>query len=93
MKLVLAECLRLVQQQVRDKARKSKVRNIVAAMENFKQTGVMDTHCVSGWELIVFTELVNKFGRDDVYYQYGIHPSDKRYPYNCDFYIKFRFIH
>lgn len=75
-------------QQVRDKARKSKVRNIVAAMENFKQTGVMDTHCVSGWELIVFTELVNKFGRDDVYYQYGIHPSDKRYPYNCDFYIK-----
>ena len=39
-------------------------------------------------EMVVFQALVNKFGREDVFYQYGIHPSDKRYPFNCDFYIK-----
>ena len=42
----------------------------------------------SRYEAIVYYELVNRFGRDDVYYEYGIHPSDKRYPHNCDFYIR-----
>lgn len=37
---------------------------------------------------IVFTKLVEKFGRKNVMYQYGIHPYDKRYPFHCDFYIK-----
>lgn len=43
---------------------------------------------VSGSERLVYFELVNRYGRDDVFYSYGIHPYDKRYPFNCDFYIK-----
>lgn len=39
-------------------------------------------------EEIVYDLLVQKFGADDVIYQYGIHPADARYPYSCDFYIK-----
>lgn len=35
-----------------------------------------------------FDMLVSRFGRKDVFYQYGLHPLDKRYPYPCDFYIK-----
>lgn len=39
-------------------------------------------------EEIVYDMLVDKFGEDDVIYQYGVHPYDARYPYSCDFYIK-----
>lgn len=39
-------------------------------------------------EEIVYDLLVQKFGVNDVIYQYGIHPADARYPYSCDFYIK-----
>ena len=39
-------------------------------------------------EEIVYDLLVQKFGENDVIYQYGIHPADARYPYSCDFYIK-----
>lgn len=39
-------------------------------------------------EEVVYDLLVDKFGVDDVIYQYGIHPHDVRYPYSCDFYIK-----
>ena len=31
-----------------------------------------------------YNYLVNKYGKDDVLYQY----TDSRYPYSCDFYIK-----
>lgn len=43
---------------------------------------------VSRHERIIYYELVNRFGIKDVYFSYGIHPYDARYPYNCDFYIK-----
>lgn len=39
-------------------------------------------------EEIVYDLLVQKFGENDVIYQYGIHPADARYSYSCDFYIK-----
>lgn len=39
-------------------------------------------------EEVVYDLLIEKFGKKDVVYQYGIHPYDVRYPYNCDFYIK-----
>jgi len=42
----------------------------------------------SNAEKLVFFKLISKFGKHDVYYQYGLHPYDKRYPFNCDFYIK-----
>lgn len=42
----------------------------------------------SRYEEAAFGLLVEKFGRDDVLYEYGIHPSDARYPHNCDFYIR-----
>ena len=45
-------------------------------------------HFESIGEEIVYDLLVQKFGENDVIYQYGIHPADTRYPYSCDFYIK-----
>lgn len=39
-------------------------------------------------EEIIYDRLVEKFGVNDVIYQYGVHPYDVRYPYSCDFYIK-----
>lgn len=44
----------------------------------------------SKYELLVFDALVNKYGYDDVIPQYGVYPTDERYPYNCDFYVKSR---
>lgn len=46
------------------------------------------SNCVSTYELEVFDDLTRKFGFDDVIYQYGVHPEDSRYPFDCDFYIK-----
>ena len=40
------------------------------------------------FEIVVFEKLVEKYGFDDVFYEYGLHPYDERYPFNCDFYIK-----
>lgn len=52
-------------------------------------------HCIltsyansSIFEVFVYKALIDKFGKDDVLIDYGIHPYDKRYPYVCDFYIK-----
>lgn len=42
----------------------------------------------SSAEVVVYDALVSRYGVDDVYYEYGIHPYDARYPYSCDFYIK-----
>lgn len=42
----------------------------------------------SRYECMIYCELVQRFGKSDVFYQYGIHPNDSRYPYNCDFYVK-----
>lgn len=39
-------------------------------------------------EEVAYDMLVNRFGAEDVLYQYGIHPYDERYPFSCDFYIK-----
>lgn len=40
------------------------------------------------FEILVFKKLVEKYGFNDVFYEYGLYPYDKRYPFNCDFYIK-----
>lgn len=40
------------------------------------------------FEIVVFEKLVEKYGFNDVFYEYGLYPYDKRYPFNCDFYIK-----
>lgn len=40
------------------------------------------------FEIIVYRNLVKRYGVCDVFYQYGVHPRDKRYPFNCDFYVK-----
>lgn len=77
-------------QDVRVKAAKSRNEKIYSQMEQFAKDGVIkNVSCFESFgEMIVFCELINRFGRKDVFYQYGIHPSDKRYPFNCDFYIK-----
>lgn len=50
---------------------------------------VIDTNVFgSKAEEIVWSLLVDKFGRENVFYQYGVHPADSRYPYPCDFYVK-----
>lgn len=75
---------------IRDKASRTRLRNIQKEMESFRDGGIIDGSVFknSKSEMIVFYELIKKFGKDDVYFQYGKHPYDKRYPYNCDFYIK-----
>lgn len=42
----------------------------------------------SSAELVIYEALVQRYGIDDVLYEYGVHPYDARYPYSCDFYIK-----
>lgn len=75
---------------VREKAAETKIMRIYQRMQQFIQDGDMPSSDYFGstGEIIMFMELVNRFGRQDVMYQYGIHPADKRYPFNCDFYIK-----
>ena len=65
-------------------------KNVRDAMIQFKKTGVLDESMfkISPWEFIIFDELLKVFDKDDIYYQYGKHPYDARYPFNCDFYIK-----
>ena len=65
-------------------------KSVADAMLVYKKTGCLDEKMFwqSPQELAALYMLVERFGADDVYYQYGIHPSDDRYPYNCDFYIK-----
>lgn len=46
--------------------------------ENFENLGLEQ----------VFTLLSERFGRNNVFRSYGIHPSDARYPHNCDFYVR-----
>ena len=49
---------------------------------------INSSRIISPTELTVYQCLVECFGKNDVFYQYGLHPYDSRYPYNCDFYIK-----
>lgn len=76
--------------EVREKAMKTKLSVIQSEMVSFKKTGLIDDKIFrqSSYELIVFYELIKRFGKADVYYQYGLHPYDARYPFVCDFYIK-----
>lgn len=74
---------------IRIKAMNTKSGRIRDAMVEFKNTGVWtDKALVSKPEKIVFQLLLSRFGKSDVFYSYGLHPYDERYPYNCDFYIK-----
>lgn len=54
------------------------------AASNSHLSGVL----ASRYECLLYCTLVGRFGEADVFYQYGVHPKDSRYPYNCDFYIK-----
>lgn len=77
--------------EVREKALRIKDPVLWAAISEYKKTGVVtDFLCESRFEFQAFKLLMARFGVDDVVCQYGIHPSDKRYPFNCDFYIKSR---
>ena len=75
---------------VQSKAMKSRAKVIKNAIQNYKITGQIDIELFkkSTAEYIVFLCLVEKFGADDIMYQYGLHPYDNRYPFACDFYIK-----
>lgn len=75
---------------VRLKAAKTRMAKIYTQMEQFAKDGIIqNVNCFESFgEMIIFYKLIERFGRDDVFYQYGVHPSDKRYPFNCDFYIK-----
>ena len=75
------------QASVRKKAMTTKALNVRDGMVRYKKTGVMDIQ-MSNSELIVFDCLMKRFGANDVFYSYGLHPYDARYPFNCDFYIK-----
>lgn len=61
-------------------------------MTLFKEEGVLNTKSLhmSDFEKWAFLALIDRFGKGDVFYQYGIHPYDSRYPFNCDFYVKSR---
>lgn len=75
--------------QVRHEAQRKSRAELVDAMREYKATGkVSDFVCESFGEFLAFKQLVDKFGPDDVFCQYGIHPHDARYPYNCDLYVK-----
>lgn len=75
--------------KVRRKAMQKKWPELFAAMVEYKRTGkVSDVACESAFEFVAFKLLVARFGVNDVFCQYGIHPYDARYPYNCDFYVK-----
>ena len=72
-----------------DKMIQTKNQMTFAMLEQFRQgSNLPSSFFGSMSEEIVFYLLVDKFGKDDVFYQYGIHPKDDRYPYPCDFYIK-----
>lgn len=75
--------------KVRQKAMATKRSNVRKSILLAKQTGNLDdAKFKSSYELTIFKLLVEKYGFDDVFYEYGLHPYDDRYPYNCDFYIK-----
>lgn len=74
---------------VREKALQVRNPELWNAIAEYKRTGqAQDVLCESRFEFQIFKLLAARFGKDDVMCQYGIHPSDKRYPFNCDFYIK-----
>lgn len=79
-------------QEIQSRIRDMRCRSIADAMLVYKKTGYLDEKMFrqSPQELAALHMLVERFSADDVYYQYGIHPSDDRYPYNCDFYIRSR---
>lgn len=76
--------------KIRKKALKSKAKRSQEMIEKYKETGILPHNLFkkSPLEKIVYIDLVDRFGKDDVYYQYGIHPKDERYPFSCDFYVK-----
>ena len=73
--------------EVRQKSSKSKAKRLQKSFAEM-YTNDKAIHVELSQEAVIYNCLVDKFGMDDVFYQYGMHPSDRRYPYNCDFYIK-----
>ena len=79
-----------VDKKIQNKALNTKSNNLKDIMISFKKTGDKELlqNNMSNIEFVIFSLLLNKFGKDDVFYSYGRHPYDFRYPFNCDFYIK-----
>lgn len=77
-------------QGIRERIVDMRCRTVAEAMRVYKQTGKLDEQMFkqSPQEFAAMYMLAERFGRGNVYWQYGVHPSDARYPYNCDFYIK-----
>ena len=75
---------------IKTKVMKSRSNIIQKAILDFKKTKKInvDLFKQSPSEYIVFLALTECFGINNVLYQYGLHPYDRRYPYVCDFYIK-----
>lgn len=75
---------------IQKKSLMRKMEKISQSMIEYKDNGYMDDSIFdqSPVEKLIFYNLVERFGADDVYYQYGVYPDDSRYPYPCDFYIK-----
>lgn len=75
--------------EVRYKALSKISPELVKQMKIYKTAGKCDDiHCESTWEFQAFKKLIARYGSANVICQYGIHPSDPRYPHNCDFYIR-----
>ena len=76
--------------EIQAKAINSKLAKMRSELEVFLKDEIIgeSVFSQSPAEKIVFCELVSRFGKADVYHQYGIHPYDARYPFSCDFYIK-----
>lgn len=74
---------------IRRKGTTKKRSELYAAIREYEQVhNVSGLVCESFGEFIAFRQLVERFGFDDVYLQYGLSPYDARYPYNCDIYIR-----
>ena len=73
---------------VRARAEFTKWKQAQAQLQLICKGARLDKLLKSKAEAVVYLLLVQRFGQGDVFYEYGIHPSDKRYPHNCDFYIK-----
>lgn len=76
------------QEEVRQKSGFTKWQYAQKAVKSICPGTMLQKLLKSKAETMAYLLLSERFGKQDVFYEYGIHPSDKRYPHNCDFYIK-----
>ena len=73
-----------------NKSLKTRNQGLVSVIDEYKASGDVQIlkSQLSSFEFSVLKYLLLKFDINDIMIQYGLHPLDDRYPYNCDFYIK-----